>query len=692
MREVTMSSSQPGAGNTASHFTVLNDRYRLLATLAAGGMATVYKGQDMLLNRLVAIKLLRDRYAGDPQFVQRFRQEAQAAANLNHPNIVTVYDVGRDVVAGRERHYLVMELVDGQDLKQVIRGRAATGHPFSIEEAVDAARQVCEAVGYAHRRGLVHCDLKPQNVVLTTNGRAKVTDFGIARAYTSMLNTGERAEVVWGSPQYYAPEQAAGAAPTPASDVYSIGVMLYEMLAGRLPFEASEPLQLAHMHLTMPPPPLHALNPNVTLQLEGIVMRALAKDPAQRYRDADQFARALSAYALQGEEHTLVNMPAATPPPNAPVIPRPAPQPARVTPPASASNVVPGQEAAITPPRQAAVIQGGPDLLLWLLAAIAFLCVLGLIPLYVLVYQAYQAPPAPPAPTAASPDASPALPIANPNGNVRIKVPSLVGKTVEEATRELAPLGLSIRVVQERLDAAAPPAVVLEQLPPADALADPGAIVEVVVNKGIEMRDVPGDLVGRMLDDSVTQALNGFGWNVVITEALDFSPQGTILALQPPGGSKLAVSETLTLTVSSGGRIALNVDMSPVVLESVTLPRASYLPGQTVQFRVKWRATQPVGRDYNVGWYLFTPDKTGVLAQGEDRAPRHNGLPAPTSVWVGGTVVEDTYALRIPDNLLPGSYPLVIGMYSGAERLRVVNPGNATALNNLVVLHLIAVQ
>ena len=679
-----MSSSQPGAGNAASHFTVLNDRYRLLATLAAGGMATVYKGQDTLLNRLVAIKLLRDRYASDPQFVQRFRQEAQAAANLNHPGIVTVYDVGRDVVAGRERHYLVMELVDGQDLKQAIRGRAATGHPFSIEEAVDTARQVCEAVGYAHRRGLVHCDLKPQNVVLTTDGRAKVTDFGIARAYTALVNTGERAEVVWGSPQYYAPEQAAGAAPTPASDVYSIGVMLYEMLAGRLPFEANDPLQLAHMHLTMPPPPLHALNSNVTLQLEGIVMRALAKDPVQRYRDADQFAQALSAYVSQGEEHTLVNMPATAPA----AIPRPAPQPARIGSLAGASNFVPGQEAAISPP-QATATQGAPDVLLWLLAAIAFLCVLGLVPLYVLVYQAYQAPPVSPAPTAAPTETSPALSVTSPT---RIKVPSLVGKTTEDAARELASLGLSLRVIQERLDAGAPPAVVLEQLPPAGALADPGAIVEVVVNKGIEMRDVPANLIGRMLDSSLTQTLSGLGWNLVIIEALDFSPQGTILASQPPGGSKLAVSETLTLTVSSGGRIALNVDMSPVVLESVTLPQAAYLPGQTVQFRVKWRATRPVGRDYNVGWYLFTPDNINVLAQGEDRAPRHNGLPAPTSVWVDGTVVEDTYALRIPDNLPPGSYPLVISMYSGAERLQVINPGNTTALNNLVVLHLIRVQ
>ncbi|MCS6848585.1 MAG: protein kinase [Anaerolineae bacterium] len=681
-----MSSSQSGAGSAASHFTVLNDRYRLLATLAAGGMATVYKGQDTLLNRLVAIKLLRDRYAGDPQFVQRFRQEAQAAANLNHPNIVTIYDVGRDVVSGRERHYIVMELVEGQDLKQALRWRAANGHPFTIEEAVDIARQVCEGVGYAHRRGLVHCDLKPQNVMLTTDGRAKVTDFGIARAYTAMPSTGERADVVWGSPQYYAPEQAAGAAPTPASDVYSIGVMLYEMLAGRLPFESPDPLRLAQMHQTASPPLLHALNPNVTPQLESVVMCALAKDPAQRYRDADQFARALSAYALQGEAQTLVNLPPVTPPPapSPAAASRPVPQPATGA--TRASNRAPTSTSNVASP-PAAPAQTGPDVLLWLLAALAFLCVLGLIPLYVLVYQAYQTPPAP---TATPPSATPALPITS--GNLKVKAPALAGKTLEEATRELALLGLGIRVVEERPDGNTAQRVVLEQRPPADALVDPGAVIEVVVSKPVEAREVPSDLIGRTLDAAISQTLAALGWNVVVTEVLDFSPRGAILAVQPPGGSKLAVSETLTLTVSSGGRIALNVDMWPVTLEAVTLQRAAYLPGQAVQFRVTWRANQPVGRDYKVGWYLFNPEKTSVLAQGEDRAPQHNGLPAPTSAWIGGTVVEDTYALRIPDNLSPGAYPLAIGMYDSNGRLRVVNPGNATALDDLVVLYDIIVQ
>jgi serine/threonine-protein kinase len=219
--------------------TLLNNRYRLLAIIAGGGMATVYKAQDTLLNRIVAIKVPRDRAsignARNAEFERQFREEATSAANLNHPNIVSVYDVGKDVVNGVERQYLVMEFVEGQDLKQAIRNAWATNQAFGVDEAVIVARQVCEGVAFAHRRGLVHCDLKPQNVLLTPEGRVKVADFGIARAFTTSLP--EKADVVWGTPQYYAPEQAQGQPPTPASDVYSIGVMLFEMLTGRLPFE-----------------------------------------------------------------------------------------------------------------------------------------------------------------------------------------------------------------------------------------------------------------------------------------------------------------------------------------------------------------------------------------------------------------------------------------------------------------------
>ena len=201
---------------------VLNNRYRVLAQIAGGGMAVVYKAHDTVLNRVVAVKVLRDTFAQDVDFRARFQREAQAAANLTHPNIVTVYDYGQD----GPQSYIVMEYVEGRDLKTVIRGEA----PLPLDRATDLMVQACAALGAAHRAGLVHCDVKPQNILVTNDGRVKVTDFGIARAMSASVP--QNVETVWGTPHYFSPEQAAGEPPTPASDVYSLGVVLYEMLAG----------------------------------------------------------------------------------------------------------------------------------------------------------------------------------------------------------------------------------------------------------------------------------------------------------------------------------------------------------------------------------------------------------------------------------------------------------------------------
>lgn len=274
---------------------LLNKRYRLLSPIGAGGMAVVYKAQDLALGRLVAVKILREPLTGDADFLARFQQEARAAANLAHPNIVTVHDFGRD----GGRYYIVMEYIEGKDLKALIK----EGAPFKVERGLDLAIQVCAGIGYAHRAGLVHCDVKPQNILVTADGRVKVTDFGIARALAS-LQPGETTDVVWGSPQYYAPEQAAGEAPTPASDVYSIGVVLYEMLAGRLPFVASTQQALAMMHLRDEPPRLTLFNPALPETLERIVHKVLAKEPSARYRTADQLGRILISYRERGLEAT----------------------------------------------------------------------------------------------------------------------------------------------------------------------------------------------------------------------------------------------------------------------------------------------------------------------------------------------------------------------------------------------------
>jgi serine/threonine-protein kinase len=263
---------------------LLNNRYELLEQIGKGGMAAVYRARDIMLERTVAIKVLREDYSGDPVFQERFRQEARAAANLAHPNIVTVHDFGLD----DGQLFIVMENIPGTDLKSLLKKRGR----FKPDEALPLIIQACAGIGYAHRAGLVHCDVKPQNLLVTPDMRLKVTDFGIARALAS-IQPDEQSDIVWGSPQYFAPEQASGAAPSPASDVYSLGIILFELLTGTLPFRAASATDLAHLHVEAEPPLVSELLPEVPPPLEQILMKVLAKEPAQRYRTADQFGRVL---------------------------------------------------------------------------------------------------------------------------------------------------------------------------------------------------------------------------------------------------------------------------------------------------------------------------------------------------------------------------------------------------------------
>jgi len=271
-----------------SDVILLNNRYQLESHLGSGGMAMVYRAKDLMLERPVAIKILRSDYSQDPAFRERFRQEAKAAANLSHPNIVTVHDFGLD----HERLFIVMEHVPGYTLKDLIdkRGR------FTTEQAIPLIVQACAGIGYAHRAGLVHCDIKPHNLLVTPDQRLKVTDFGIARALAS-IQPDERTEVVWGSPQYFSPEQAAGHAPSPASDVYGLGIILYELVTGKLPFIAQSSTELARLHRESKPTPPRQINPAISPELDRIILKVLSKEPAARYRTADQLGRVLITFA-----------------------------------------------------------------------------------------------------------------------------------------------------------------------------------------------------------------------------------------------------------------------------------------------------------------------------------------------------------------------------------------------------------
>jgi eukaryotic-like serine/threonine-protein kinase len=292
--------------------SLLNGRYQLLDRYGSGGMAVVFRGRDTLLDRYVAIKVVRDEEARNANFDLQFQREARSAANLSHPNIVTVYDYGIDT----GQPFIVMELVPGTNLKALLRRRGR----FSVDEAIPLLVQACAGLGYAHRAGLVHCDVKPHNMLVTPDNRLKVTDFGIARAMAT-LNPGEKTDVVWGSPQYYSPEQASGHVPSPASDVYSLGIVMYEMLTGTLPFTGSTAEELAHQHLEATPIPPSEYVPDIPQALEDIVLKVLSKEPSARYRTADQLGRVLMNFGTQRVVPTIAH------PPTAP-LPQPQPAPA----------------------------------------------------------------------------------------------------------------------------------------------------------------------------------------------------------------------------------------------------------------------------------------------------------------------------------------------------------------------------
>ncbi|TVR19032.1 MAG: serine/threonine protein kinase [Anaerolineaceae bacterium] len=305
--------------------TILKGRYHLISQLASGGMAVVYKGVDQKLGRTVAVKILRPSLTADPVFITRFENEARSIANLSHPNIVIVHDVDSDGAT----NYIVMELVDGSDLKKVIRTHGA----LPLERMMNLSIQICKGLGFAHRARIVHADVKPQNVLLTKNDVVKITDFGIAQALSD-TQPAARAEVVWGSPHYFAPEQAQGEKPTAAADVYSIGIVMFEMLAGRLPYTGASQQDLAMAHIQAPIPDVRDFNPSVPADLAIVIKKVMSKKPNDRYNGAGKLEAILRD--LHGQMSGQTAAPARSP--QAPAPPDDLPTAPQKTPPEAASG------------------------------------------------------------------------------------------------------------------------------------------------------------------------------------------------------------------------------------------------------------------------------------------------------------------------------------------------------------------
>jgi serine/threonine-protein kinase len=518
--------------------TVLGNRYHLLEPAGEGGMAIVYKAEDTVLGRPVAVKVLRQQFAADPEFLARFRQEAHAAAALTHPNIVHVYDVGE--TGGQQ--YIVMEYVAGPTLKQIIQQRGA----LPLAEVLDLGSQVCAAAEAAHRRGMVHRDLKPQNVLVNADGLAKVADFGLAQpaAQLAAASTGSAPATVLGTAHYLSPEQAQGLPATPASDIYAIGVLLYEMATGRLPFDGGSSEEVARKQIQQAPAPPRLLNDALPAAVEGIILKAIAKDPAARYATARELGSALLAYRQLGEGRTVSfqAQPAAPPasksPPAMPgvsgpaVTPRPLPRPAL--------QVAMPARPVVTPARP--VVQARPpasegvDWMLAVLTLLTLACVLGLIPLGLTVRAALT----PPAPTTI-PERT---------------VPNLVGLTYAEADSRLRDLGLNLERQGERFDDKLPAGRVVAQTIPSGTQLKWGDAVGVVVSKGVETNPAP-NVTGLPFADAQGR-LTRLGLAVTRRDAPSaVVALGLVISQAPEASTPLARGAVVTLTVSMGNKILL---------------------------------------------------------------------------------------------------------------------------------------
>jgi serine/threonine-protein kinase len=537
---------------------ILDNRYEMLQKIGEGGMARVFLGRDLRLNRQVAIKLLSDRLVPDPDFLSRFRHEAQAAAILNHPNIVGVYDVGQD----GDAHYIVMEYVEGLDLKKEIMRNGA----LDIERAVSIAIQVAQGLEAAHRVGLVHRDIKPQNIIVSPDGAVHITDFGVAKSQfsTAMTETG----ITLGTVDYISPEQAQGQSATARSDIYSLGVTLFEMLTGRLPFSGDGPIAVAMQHVSTAPPAPRQLNPQIPPQLEGLLLRAMAKNPAQRFASAAEFANQLRNYRTMSQQETSLGpgmqqpQPPAIRPAPAPS-PRPLPEPAPVRPsqPSGSSGRIntmpPARAAPARPTRQQGFGCGTFFVGMFVLAGVLGLVLLfstgalddmigwgGVIP---------SRPELPSFPTSGPTETPGPTPTVTATPAPLVRVPNLVNRDADEAMALLRELNLLAEPETTYSDAV-PRDRVIDQAVPAGSEIEEGSPVTYTVSLGSNLITVP-ELTQRSFNVARQQA-EARGLSVeVIEEPSRTIDEGFVIRQQPSPGLLVAPGSTVRLVVSIGDRV-----------------------------------------------------------------------------------------------------------------------------------------
>ena len=560
--------------------TLFDGRYRILRKLGTGGMANVYLAEDEVLGRRVAIKILNDKHAGDDQFVERFRREAKNAAGLSHPNIVSIYDRGE----AEGTYYIAMEYLDGRSLKELIVARG----PAPINISIDYARQILAAIRFAHRHGIVHRDIKPHNVLVDAEGRLKVTDFGIARAGTSQMT---EAGSIIGTAQYLSPEQAKGAPVDQTSDLYSVGVVLYELLTGVVPFSGETPVEIAMKHLSSVPEPPSARRADVPRDLDLVVMRALAKDPSERYQSAEEMDADLRRIN-RGSAISPVTEEAATA-----IIARP---PTAVT---DITTRTPQPPVPYAPPAAYYDYEEPPRRAIWPWIVALLFVAAALVGGYFLYTQIQDQLSGSETVAVANyvgireADAVPKIRakglkpnvVRQPNADVdetfvfqqtpkpgeripknnyvtiyvstgppKTKVPSVIGEPLDQALSELQDANLKGKTVQ--IDSDKPEGTVVSQSPTAGASVDQGSKVTIRISKGPKPVIVP-NVIGSSFD-SANSTLLAAGFAVSRTDVQSDQPKDTVIGMDPGPGSEQPKGTKINLQVSKGPTTSMVPDVT----------------------------------------------------------------------------------------------------------------------------------
>jgi serine/threonine-protein kinase len=492
----------------------LGDRYEILQRIGGGGMAIVYKGLDVLLNRKVAVKVLRDQYVHDDEFIRRFQREAQAAASLSHPNIVSIYDVGKE----NDVHYIVMEYVEGTTLNEVIKEKA----PMQVEEAIHYTSQICDALDHAHSNQIVHRDIKPHNILIGKNGRIKVTDFGIARATTSSTIT-QTGSVV-GSVHYFSPEHAKGVSAGAKSDLYSLGIVLYQMLTGRLPFLGESPISVALKHLQENVEDPRKVNSLIPQSVENIILKSMRKNPDERYSSAKQVQRDLETCLLPerrnepkavfGEDELDGEI-------------------TRVVPAIRAGQFADSvDDEAADPEASRLAARRKRRKWLWIRPLV------WLVILVVLGYSAWSG-------------------VQMLLGRIivpSVDIPDVTNMTVEEAEQKLEAARLSYHLIEQFSDTV-DSGIVMRQSPSKMKLKV-NSVIDLYVSQGVEKQTMP-DFVGKPLKDVKLELIESIGLKPeqiqTPTEVFLDDPPGTVVKQSPAAGEQYALSDvSVMLTVSKG--------------------------------------------------------------------------------------------------------------------------------------------